>query len=337
MATINDVARLAGVGLGTVSRVISAKGAVSAKTAERVRHAIEQLSYRPSHAARSLSRGASHMIGVYIPLLKGSFYTPILNVIHTELRTNGQNMVVAFGSGNGDARRQAVEGLEFLIERGCDGFILVSDSLHEDDLAELADKRLCLVLLNHLLTSIRGQCFSANHVLGGRLAARALLSMHHERIAVISGFADSRDNIARMRGFMSELSGAGIDVAKVPVIYSDFSPEGGWRSAAELIAARHPFTALFCANDEMGVGALSYFRQAGIDVPRDISVIGYDDTATAEYSSPRLTSVHIPWREVTLSGVSWLLNQCYGAGKPVTRKFTVSVTWRASLVEARVK
>ena len=331
MATINDVARLAGVGLGTASRVISGKGAVSAKTAERVRRAIEELKYRPSHAARTLPTGASHMIGVYIPLLKGSFYTPILNIIHTELRANGQNMVVAFGSGNGDARKQAMEGLEFLIERGCDGYLLVSDALGEDDIAKIGAQASRLVLLNHSLKSIHNQCFSADHYAGGRLAAQALLEMKHRRIAVIAGFPTALDNVARLRGFMDELRGAGMDTGDIPVIDSDFSPEGGWNSAAALIASRHKFSALFCANDEMGVGALSYFQQAGIDVPGKISVIGYDDTATAEYSAPRLTSVHIPWYDVALNGVRWLLNQCYDTNKPVKRKFAASVTWRASV------
>jgi LacI family transcriptional regulator len=331
MSTINDVARLAGGGLGTASRVISGKGSVSAKTAERVRRAIDELEYRPSHAARTLPTGASHMIGVYIPMLKGAFYTPLLNIIHTELRANGQNMVVAFGSGNGDAHKQAMEGLEFLIERGCDGYLLVSDALGEDDVAAIGARASRLVLLNHSLKSIHHQCFCADHVAGGRLAAQALLEMKHRRIAVIAGFPSSRDNVARLRGFMDELRVAGIDSAGIPVIDSDFSPEGGWNSAAALIAARHKFTALFCANDEMGVGALSYFQQAGIDVPGRISVIGYDDTATAEYSAPRLTSVHIPWYDVALNGVRWLLNRCYATAKPVKRKFVVSVTWRASL------
>lgn len=334
MATINDVARLAGVGLGTASRVISGKGSVSAKTAERVRRAIDALKYRPSHAARTLPTGASHMIGVYIPMLKGSFYTPILNVIHTELRANGQNMVVAFGNGNGDAHKQALEGLEFLIERGCDGYLLVSDALDDDDIARIGAQASRLVLLNHSLESIHKQCFSADHYAGGGLAAQALLDTRHRRIAVIGGLPAAYDNRARLRGFMDRLRAAGIDTDDIPVIDSDFSPEGGWNSAAALVAARHRFTALFCANDEMGVGALSYFQQAGIAVPGRISVIGYDDTATAEYSAPRLTSVHIPWYDVALNGVRWLLNRCYDTSKPVKRRFAASVTWRASLARA---
>jgi LacI family transcriptional regulator len=113
MATIKEVARLAGVSLGTASRVISGKGSVAPATAKRVHRAIEQLNFRPSHAARSLLSGSTQMIGVYIPFLKGTFYTPILQAIDAELRAGGRHMVVAFGHGSADERCQAIER-EFL-------------------------------------------------------------------------------------------------------------------------------------------------------------------------------------------------------------------------------
>jgi LacI family transcriptional regulator len=331
VATIKDVARLAGVGLGTASRVISGKGSVSKATAERVRKAIETLEFRPSHAARTLLTGSSQMIGVYIPVLKGTFYTPILQVIDTELRINGQHMVVAFGTGVGDARRQAIEGIEFLLERGCDGLIVISNALLERDIAALGPKQAKLVILNHYYRSIREQCFSADHKQGGRLAARTLLDLKHRKFAIIAGPSSSPDNIARIEGFMGELERCGIGKANVIKVDSDFSPEGGYASAAILVASRKSFTALFCANDEMAVGALSYLQEVGISVPGKISLLGYDDTQTAEYSSPKLTSVHIPWRDVTMNGLHWLLNRCYELNKPVERKFPVSVTQRASL------
>jgi hypothetical protein len=126
---------------------------------------------------------------------------------------------------------------------------------------------------------------------------RALLQHHHRRLAVIAGPASSPDNVARLKGFMDELRRHRIDPQTVRTIDSDFSPEGGWVSAKALLASKHRFTALFCANDEMAVGVLSYFQQAGLSVPHEVSVLGYDDAQSAEYSAPRLTSVHIPLRE----------------------------------------
>ncbi|MEH6433621.1 LacI family DNA-binding transcriptional regulator [Massilia sp. DD77] len=334
MATIKDVARLAGVGLGTASRVVSGKGSVSPATLERVRKAIDELGFRPSHAARALLSGTSRMIGVYIPALSGTFYTPILQIIDTELRAAGLHMVVAFGVGLGDARRQAVDGIEFLIERGCDGLIMMTSALLDEDIAALGVKQHQLVALNHEFSKVPEQCFTVDHAMGGRLAARTLLDYKHRDIAIIAGPAALADNVARIDGFMGELASEGIDTSKIWVAESDFSPAGGWAAAKELIESGTPCSALFCANDEMAVGALSYFQEAGISVPRDLSVIGYDDTESAAFSAPRLTSVHMPWREMTLNGLNMLLNRCYDLQRPVSRTFPVSVTLRASLAKA---
>lgn len=334
MATIKDVASLAGVGVGTASRVVSGKGSVAPATAERVRNAINALNFRPSHAARSLLSGCSQMIGVYIPVLKGTFYTPILSAIDTELRASGLHMVVAFGWGDGDARQQAVEGIEFLIERGCDGLVVMSNALTEKDVDLLGAKWRKLIVLNYEFSSIANQCFTADHRRGGMLAAQALLKFGHQKYAVISGPSSSPDNVARIDAFMAELTQHGVDPNQVVSVQSDFSPEGGWTSARSLISSGHKFTGLFCANDEMAIGALAYFQSIGIPVPGAISVLGYDDTLTAEYSAPQLTSVHIPWHQITLAGVRWLLNQCYATKHEVVRDFPITVTWRASVALA---
>lgn len=334
MATIKDVARLAGVGLGTASRVVSGKGSVSQATLEKVRKAIEELDFRPSHAARSLLSGSSQMIGVYIPYLSGTFYTPILQSIYQALRDAGLNMVVAFGVGEGDARRQAIEGVNFLIERGSDGLIVMSNSLEEEDFGALGPFLSRVVVVNHRYESIAEQCFTADHYAGGRLAARALLEHRHRRIAVIGGRADAPDNRERLAGFMDELRGNGIDTGEVWIADGDFSSEGGRARARELLDSDHKFTALFCANDEMAVGALSCFHEAGVSVPGDVSVLAYDDTHSAEFTAPRLTSVHIPWSEMTMNGLNYLLNRCYQLDRPVEREYRLSVTQRASLAKA---
>lgn len=337
MATIKDVARLAGVGLGTASRVISGKGSVSPATAARVRRAIERLEYRPSHAARSLLSGSSQTIGVYIPVLTGSFYTPILNTIDTQLRSSGQHMVVAFGSGEGDARAQAVQGIDFLIERGSDGVVAITDALRDEDLAALGPWESRLVVLNHLHRRIAPQCFSADHELGGRLAARALLSKGHERIAIIAGPPTSADNVARLRGFRREVQRARASADALAEFVGDYSPASGWARAGDILAQLRRFTAVFCANDEMAIGAMSRFHEAGLSIPQDLSVLGYDDVLAAEFSAPKLSTVHVPWNAVMVSGLNWLRNQVYGLQLPVERDFPVTVTWRSSVAPCPVR
>ncbi|PWF46098.1 LacI family DNA-binding transcriptional regulator [Massilia glaciei] len=331
--TIKDVARLAGVGLGTASRVVSGKGSVSPATLERVKRAIEELDFRPSHAARSLLSGSSRMIGVYLPVLKGTFYMPILQTIDGQLRAAGLHMVVAFGLGLGvgDERRQCIEGIAFLIERGCDGLVVMGEGMVEEDLAGLGAKLDCLVVLNHSFESIPDQCFSADHTRGGALAARALLDQGHRALAVVAGPASLPDNVARIDGFMAEVAAAGIDTSTVWVAESDFSPEGGWAAARDLAGSGYHFTGLFCANDEMALGALSFFQQAGIAVPQQVSVIGYDDTPSAEFSAPRLSTVHVPWNDVTHNALNALLERCYDLPAPPARALPITVTQRASL------
>ncbi len=332
MATIKDVAHLAGVGVGTASRVVSGRGSVSLKTAERVKKAIADLYFKPSHVARSLLSGNSQMIGVYIPLLKGTFYTPILAAIDTELRQTGRHMVVAFGSGAGNMREQTIDGINFLFQKGCDGLIIMSNALMEKDLTALGEKRKKIIILNHFYKSIADQCFVADHKAGGRLAAEALLSKGHRQFAVFAGPAYALDNLERIDSFLSVLKKHKVKKTEIFMRESDFSPEGGYACAKQLIESKHPFTALFCANDEMAVGALSYFQSIRLMVPSQVSVIGYDDTQSAEFSAPHLTSVHIPWHAITLNSVRYLLKLCYGENYLVERNFPTSLTWRASVM-----
>lgn len=331
MATIKDVARLAGVGVGTASRVISGNGSVAPATAERVRQVIAQLKFRPSQAARSLGEGRSRLIGVYIPFLRSTYYTPILQTIDLTLRAQGLHMVVAFGEGQGDERAETNDGLRFLLDRDCDGLVVLSNALQAGDLKALGPAARQVAVLNRHFGSIRAQCFSADHVQGGVQAARALLQHRHQRIAVVSGPTTSPDNVARLSGFMGELAQHGLDTTQVLTLPGDFSNQAGWDAAAVLLQQRRLPTAVFCANDEMAIGLLAHFQERGVSVPRDLSVIGYDDAPSAAFAAPRLTSVHIPSQAVTQAGLHWLLNRCYDLTLPVSRQFDITVTWRASV------
>lgn len=331
MATIKDVARLAGVGVGTASRVISGNGSVAPETAERVRKVIAQLKFRPSHAARSLGAGTSKLIGVYIPFLRGTYYTPILRAIDLALRARGLHMVVAFGEGIEDERVETLDGMRFLLERDCDGLVVLSNAIQDEDIKALGAAQRQIVVLNRHFDRIHEQCFTADHVQGGVHAARALLQHRHRDIAIVSGPTSSPDNVARLAGFMGELALRGVDTSQVQTLPGDFSNQAGWDAAAALLQRKRLPTAVFCANDEMAIGLLAHFQERGVSVPHEVSVLGYDDSPSAEFAAPRLTSVHIPSHEVALAGVHWLLNRCYALELPVQRQFEISVTWRASV------
>ena len=331
MATIKDVAKRAGVGVGTVSRVIAGSGPVSADAAGRVRRAIEELRFRPSHAARVLQKGQSQTIGVFVPLVHGAFYTPILHAIYTTLRAYGRHMVVDFGQTLESERQDALDGAEFLTDRGCDGLLIMGTALKPADIEHIAELQPKFVLLNRCVPHFRAQCFNPDHEAAGAAAARALYETGHRRLAVIEGPKTSIDNQLRMRGFMAALQSYGIDPGSVPQALGDFSPESGRLAVPKLLADGRTFTALFCANDEMAIGALAGLRQAGLTVPRDLSVMGYDGIDLTALTVPPLTTVLIPWRQIATHALHHLLNVCYGMSLPLERDIPAQVIWRDSV------
>jgi LacI family transcriptional regulator len=331
VATLKDVAELAGVGMSTASRAISGKGPVSADAARRVQAAIEALNFRPSSIGRAMATQSLGMIGLFVPTFFGSYYGTILKQTDMELRAVHRHVVVATGCGESSPRKQAMEAVEFLIGRDCDGVIVISHDLHDEDLIRLHKMHPRMVFLNRAFEQLPEASFCADHARGGELAARTLLEHGHREIAVIAGPFAASDNQARIDGFFAELARHGIERADVTLVESDFSPEGGYAAAQSLLESKQPFTAVFCANDTMAVSALARFQQAGISVPGDVSVIGYDDDYSAAYAAPALTSVHIPTADLTQNAVRWLVNQCYGTAWEIFREFPVTVTMRASV------
>ncbi|WP_332856100.1 LacI family DNA-binding transcriptional regulator [Duganella sp. S19_KUP01_CR8] len=331
MATLKDVAVLAGVGMSTASRAISGAGPVSAEAMKKVQAAIEQLNFRPSSIGRSLSAQSLGMIGIFTPSFFGAYYGTILKQTDVELRAMRRHVVVATGCGDGSPRDEAVEAVKFLIGRDCDGIVVLGHDLYDEDLISLQKMHPKMAFLNRRSPQLPDASFCPDHFHGGELAARTLLQAGHRELAVISGPAFTSDNKERLDGFFAELQRSGIERSAVRLIESDFSREGGFSATQQLINEDRKFTGLFCANDEMAVGALSCFHRAGISVPNEVSVIGYDDDYSAEYSSPGLTSVHIPMQQLTQNAVRWLLNLCYGTQHEIIREFPVTVTMRGSV------
>jgi LacI family transcriptional regulator len=336
MATIKDVARLAGVGVGTASRVISGKGSFSPAAAARVEAAARQLGFRPSAIARALSLQSTGTIGVFVPDFKGPFYGPLLDAIDAELRLHDRHMVAANGCGDEDTRQQSLDGARFLIERECDGIILCSNALR-DAFANLA-------IVNRDVKGMKSHCFTVDHRAAGRAAADALVAHGHRRVAVIAGPAAVGDNKQRLQGLFDRLGEAGIARESVLIEEGDFSAPSGWAACERLVArvalgntargGKPKITALFCANDQMAMGAISYLGHRGIRVPQQLSVMGYDDSDVAAFLSPRLTSVRIPIAEMALNACRQLLNTRFGSELSVSRKFVPVVVMRDSLARA---
>ena len=222
MATVKDVARLAGVGSGTVSRFISGNGSVSEKTAEKIRRAIKQLNYRPNSMARSLSSRRSDLIGVWVPSLEGPYYHMIIRTIEQELRHHNKHLILA----NAEDAQSDVDRMshfDYLVNRDCDG-ILMSCSLQGPfELARISEHFPNLVLINHEAEALAGRAFSIDHELGGRLAARHLAGLGHKNVAVITGRLSAQDARQRQDGFLDEMTKLGCAVPPERVVEGAFS------------------------------------------------------------------------------------------------------------------
>jgi LacI family transcriptional regulator len=332
MATIKDVALLAGVGVGTASRAISGNGAVSELALARVQAAVQQLNFRPSSVARALSLKQSGMIGVFVPVFEGSFYSPILHAIDAELRAADRHMMAASGYGQGDDAQQAMNSLDFLSQKECDGVLALSSHVTDQQFLELRQRLGRVVVLNRRITGMEEDSFSADHLLAGQLAARALLSRGHRNIASIQGTQHGPDIALRMSGFKAELALHGIALESRHLVDGMFTFASGYAAADKLLkSSKRDFTAVFCANDVMAMAAILRFTHAGLRVPQDISVMGYDDADIAHYTTPSLTTIHLPMQDVATNGCRHLLNQCYGLQRPVQRNFQPHVVWRDSV------
>lgn len=331
MATLKDVAMLAGVGMSTASRAISGAGPVSAEAMKKVQAAIEQLNFRPSSIGRSLSAQSLGMIGIFCPSFFGAYYGTILKQTDIELRAMRRHVVVATGCGDGTPREEAIEAVKFLIGRDCDGIVVLGHDLLDEDMQMLHKMHPKMAFLNSRTPALESSSFYPDHHHGGELAAQTLLEAGHRKLAVIAGPAGTSDNEQRLNGFFDELARHGVARAEVRLIASDFSRQGGFDATQQLIDEGRDFTGLFCANDEMAVGAMSCLHRAGVQVPDDVSIVGYDDDYSAEFSSPGLTSVHIPMQQLTQNAVRWLLNICYGTHHEISRDFPVTITRRGSV------
>jgi LacI family transcriptional regulator len=326
---------LAGVGVATASRALSGNGSVSEDTARRVRDAAATLDYRPSSTARALSLQQSGAIGVYVPGFDGHFYSSIVATIDSVLRANGRHMIAANGCGIGSTRQLDLAGIDFLIERDCDGLVVASNSLRDEDLERLMERVPTLVVVNRQLPGHHDNAFCADHHAGGRLAARALLARGHRCIATVRGPRNTPDNEARLNGFSEELARHGVVVHPEHSADGAFDLASGAAATRQLLAGaaggRPAFTAVFVANDLMALAVISRLAQAGLRVPEDVSVLGYDDAEFAPFTSPPLTTVRIPTAEVTISASRQVLNLCYGLAWPVAHDFPPEIVWRQSV------
>ena len=308
--TSHDVARLAGVSQPTVSRAMRGDASVAEATRERVRSAALTLGYTPSEIGRSLVTRSTRTVGMVVTDLTNPFYPYLVAPLHDELADLGYRMVLLTERaepGGGDA-----EGLRRLHDRSIDGVVLTTSTLDSAVPHELARHALPFVFLTRTVTGVAADSSVVDNVLGGSMVAAAITEYGHERIGAIFGPETTSTGRDRERGFRAGLAEAGVVLAPDAVRHGPFVPETGYRAMAELMALSQRPTAVFCGNDTVAIGALNASRGLGLDVPGDVSVVGFDDLPLADWEVFELTTVHQPMNEMARAAARLLVERTEG-------------------------
>lgn len=286
--TIKDVARRANVSVATVSRALNGHHNVTAAVRERVLGIARELQYSPHHAARSLSSRRTHTIGVVLPDLHGEFFSELIRGIDGVARERGLHLLLSSCHGRSEEQGEAVRAMRGRV----DGLLVMSPFV--DDAGVLRDcmsPALPVVFVNSRLPDEAHRALGIDHYGGARTMMRYLAECGYRRIAFIAGPVDNVDARERLRGYHDGL--ADIGAASPWVLPGDFDEASGDRAGRRLLeSARRP-DAVFAANDMMALGCLFAFTEAGVRVPDDIAVAGFDDIPLARYVHPALTTMRV--------------------------------------------
>lgn len=306
--TIRDVARAAGVGLGTVSRVLGNAPHVSEATRHRVREAMDRLGFKPSRAAQGLARGKTDTLGVMVPFFTRHYYLEVLRGIEQAASQNDYSLIVY----NIERREQALAHIEFLSKtRRVDGLIVVA--LSHEVVDEEAHPPLDLPIVCVDTEWPGALTVSVDHEEGMHLAVRHLAGLRHNRIALIDRPQDPISGVigeARRSGYQRACEEAGVAAPDTYTVVAEYSEEGGYEAAARLLALSEPPTALACASDLQAIGAIRAAREDDLEVGVYVAITGYHDVDLARYVG--LTTVRLPALDMGRSATEMLLTVLAG-------------------------
>lgn len=296
MVTIHDVAKKAGVSTATVSHVINKTRFVSESAARRVRRAMQGLHYQPNAVARSLRRKHTRTLGLVLPDSSNPFFAEVARGV--EDFAFQQGYTVLFGSSDGDLEKES-EYLRVFIEKQVDGLIFVAAGESTRNIRQLQVEHLPLVVVDREFKNVVADYVVADNRRGGFLATEHLIQLGHRVIACIAGPSSVTPSAERVIGYQDALKSHKIPFDSKLLRRGDFQAPSGFAATQFFLArkSKRP-TAIFACNDMMALGALSAIYKAGLRVPDDMAIVGFDDIALASYSSPPLTTIQQPKYEM---------------------------------------
>jgi DNA-binding LacI/PurR family transcriptional regulator len=309
--TIQDVAKLAGVSIATVSRVINKTAPVAPKTVDQVQSAIADLNYRPRSAARMLASRRTNTIGLLFPEISGDFFSPLLRGIEAEARENGFSLLIYATEGSGQTSGY---GPQPLGEHNTDGVLVFVEGVPEQELVRYDQIRFPVVLVHR--SSPAGATIPSvtiENKRGARMLVDHLIEEHgYRRIAFLAGKAGHEDSLWREMGYRESLTAHGIPFEPRLVSVGGFNREKAQAATEEWLNAGVDVDAIFAGDDESAIGVLAALNQAGKRVPEDTAVVGFDDMYLSRYLVPPLTTVRAPIESVGREAIKQLVRLIRG-------------------------
>ncbi|MFB9135413.1 substrate-binding domain-containing protein [Vibrio olivae] len=291
MATIKDVAKAAGVSVATVSRVINKSPKASQSSIDSVTKAMNELGYRPNAAARALVSQSTNTIGVLVGDVSDPFFGTMVKAIDKVAHQNGKHLLVGNGYHSADDERRAIE---LLINNRCDALVIHAKALSDQELIDFSKEVQGLVIINRHVPELEDRCVYLDNHKGAYLATEFLIRQGHEKIACITSSHDIEDVNERIGGYRQALADHQIPLSDAYIESGEPDNDGGEDAMMHLLTKGIEFTGVVAYNDYMAAGALSILDENGLDVPSQVSIVGFDDGFIARYVKPRLTTVRYP-------------------------------------------
>ncbi len=308
--TLKQLSLLAGAHPSTVARVLHAdpRQRVSAELRERILALAHEHDYRPNSVARSLRTKRPAVFGALIPDIANPFFARVLRGMEDAATERGYNIILA---NTDDLPAREAHGLAMLRDRQVDGLLLATARLHDSAIAQLISERMPFVLVNRHTEPITANTVVPDDYAGGVAAVEHLIELGHRRIAHIAGSDDASTGYLRRKAYLDTLRryalGQPAD-ARALLVEGSFRENGGYSAMRTLLELAEPPTAVFAVNDLAALGAIHAINEAGLRIPQDISVVGFNDLFHASHMTPSLTTMQVPHRAMGARAAERLLD-----------------------------
>ncbi len=316
MANIREVAQKAGVSITTVSHVVNQTRFVAPETEQRVRQSMQELNYRPNSLARSLRRGETKTIGLILPDSANPFFAESARLLEEAAYQKSYSLILC--NSNGDLEKERLYS-EVLFNKQVDGIIFMAAGDDTRSLQELIDHQLPVVIVDRVFDQMDLDTVITDNRASGYSAVNHLIEYGHRRIGIIRGPSNLTPSAQRVIGYHQALEKAGIPIDPTLEQMGDFHSRTGYAATKFFLQLTNPPTAIFACNDLMAIGALRTIHEAGLSVPADISIVGYDDIEMASYIQPALTTIAQPIAELAETVIKLLLERIEQPGLPPRR------------------